>query len=170
MPPALTAGMKTRTSLLGATVVAALLLLLLPTPSKADTSASVDITPRLQQAGLDIDDLRGIEIGGIVILRGKALDQASAARAGVYVTQLGYNRVANLIQVVTPPDDAQIERMAERKLGLQRSLDGCKLRVDSNHGVVTLQGTVNSELQKDVAMDIVRNIDGVRAVKAGFRD
>src|SRR5205085_3534037 len=166
MPPAHIAGMKTRTFLLSAAIVSALML---PTASKADATASVDITPRLQQTGLDIDDLRGIEVGGIVILRGKALDTATAARAGAYVMQLGYARVANLIQVITPPDDAAIERAAERKLGLQRALDGCNLHVDSNRGVVTLQGRVNSELQKDVAMDIVRNIDGVRAVKSGFR-
>jgi osmotically-inducible protein OsmY len=33
-----------------------------------------------------------------------------------------------------------------------------------------VQGKVSSELQKDVALDIVRNIDGVRVVKSGFRD
>src|SRR2546423_7299643 len=160
--------MKARTSLLGAALSAALVVL--PNFVKADTSASVDITPQLQRSGLNIDGLRGIEVGGIVILRGKAADAGTAALAGAYVTQLGYTRVANLIEVVEPPDDAKIERTAERRLGLQRSLDGCNLHVDSNRGVVTVQGRVNSELQKDVALDIVRNIDGVRVVKAGFRD
>jgi osmotically-inducible protein OsmY len=168
MRPAHIAGMKSRKFLLSAAVVASLVLL--PTTTKADATATVDITPQLQQSGLDIDNLRGIEVGGIVILRGKTLDAAMAARAGAYATQLGYTRVANLIEVVAAPDDARIERMAERKLGLQRSLDGCNLHVDSNHGIVTVQGKVNSELQKDVAIDIVRNIDGVRAVKAGFHD
>jgi osmotically-inducible protein OsmY len=160
--------MKMTTSLLSAVAVSALLLI--PTSTKADATASVDITPQLQHAGLDIDNLRGIEVGGIVILRGQALDATNAALAGAYATQLGYTRVANLIQVTTPPDDAAIERTAERKLGLQRALDGCNLHVDSNHGIVTVAGKVNSELQKDVALDIVRNIDGVRQVRAGFRD
>lgn len=160
--------MTTRTSLLGTALCAALLVL--PNAAKADSNASVDITPQLRNSSLDIDNLRGIEVGGIVILRGRAVDAATAALAGAYATQLGYTRVANLIEVVEPPDDKQIERTAERQLALQRSLDGCNLHVDSNRGVVTLQGRVNSELQKDVALDIVRNIDGVRSVKAGFRD
>ena len=168
MPPAHIVSMKTRMFLLSAAIVASLVVL--PSTTKADATATVDITPQLRQSGLDIDNLRGIEVGGIVILRGRALDAADAARAGVYATQLGYTRVANLIEVAAVPDDARIERTAERKLGLQRALDGCNLHVDSNKGVVTVQGTVNSELQKDVAIDIVRNIDGVRAVKAGFRN
>lgn len=159
--------MKT-TTLLSAAALSALLLL--PSNAKADATASVDITPQLRQAGLAIDDLRGIEVGGIVILRGHATNAATAALAGAYTTQLGYTRVANLIEVITPPDDAKIERIAERKLALQRALDGCNLHVDSSNGVVTVAGKVNSELQKDVAMDIVRNIDGVRSVRAGFRD
>jgi len=159
--------MRTR-QLLGAAAVSALLLL--PSTMKADTGATVDVTPQLQKSGLAVDNLRGIEVGGILVLRGRVDDPAVAAKAGAYARELGYLRIANLIQVSTPPDDAAIERAAERKLGLQRSLDGCNLTVDSNHGVVTILGKVNTELQKDVAMDIVRNIDGVRSVKTGFRD
>jgi len=155
-------------NLLGAAGVSALLFL--PPTVNADATATVDVTPQMQKSGLTIENLRGIEIGGILVLRGRVDDPATAAKAGVYAQQLGYTRIANLIQVTTPPDDAAIERTAERKLGLQRSLDGCNLTVDSNHGVVTILGKVNNELQKDVAMDIVRNIDGVRSVKTGFRD
>src|SRR5436190_20011016 len=159
--------MKT-TTIFGAAAVSALLLL--PPSVHADATATVDVTPQLQRSGLAIDNLRGVEIGGILVLRGRVDDPATAAKAGVYARDLGYASVANLIQVTTPPDDAVIERTAERKLGLQRSLDGCNLTVDSNHGIVTIMGKVNNELQKDVAMDIVRNIDGVRSVKTGFRD
>jgi osmotically-inducible protein OsmY len=158
----------TKSTIIGAAVFAALLAF--PIASKADNTASVDITPQLQRSGLDIDNFRGIEVGGIVILRGKALDQASAERAGEYAAQLGYTRVANLIQVITPPDDAAIRRNAERRLALQRSLEGCDIRVNSEKGVVTIAGKVNSPLQRDVAMDIVRNIDGVRAVKSSLSD
>jgi len=153
----------TKSTLFGAAIVAALLAF--PLTSRADEVPSVDITPQLQHAGLDIDNLRGIDVGGIVILRGRAIDADNAARAGEYVSQLGYKRIANLIQVVTPPDDAAIRRNVERKLSLQRSLEGCDIRVDSQKGVVTIAGKVGSELQRDVAVDIARNIDGVRAVK-----
>ena len=159
--------MRTK-NLLGAAALSALFFV--PQTMKADAAATVDITPQLQRSGLAIDNLRGVEVGGIVVLRGRVDDPATAAKAGAFAQQLGYTRIANLIQVSTPPDDALIERTAERKLGLQRSLDGCNLTVDSNHGVVTILGKVNNELQKDVARDIVRNIDGVRSVKTGFKD
>jgi len=154
--------------MLGAAVVSALLVL--STPLMADSTATVDLTPQLQSAGLDIDNLRAVEVGGIVILRGKAVDAAAAQRAGTIAEQLGYTRVANLIQVAEIPDDARIQRIAERKLALQRSLDDCNLHVASTRGVATIVGKVHSELQKDVALDIVRNIDGVRSVRTDFRD
>jgi len=160
--------MKTKSGILGAAIVAALLVF--STPLRADSTATVDLTPQLQSAGLDINGLQATEIGGIVILRGRSIDAATAARAGVVAEQLGYNRIANLIQVVEVPDDARIARTAERKLAMQRGLDGCTLRVDSRRGVVTLAGKVTSELQKDVAVNTVRNINGVRAVKADFSD
>ncbi|HUJ15493.1 MAG TPA: BON domain-containing protein [Thermoanaerobaculia bacterium] len=158
----------TKSTLIGAAILAALVAF--PGISKANDTATVDITPQLRRSGLDIDNLRGIEIGGIVILRGKSVDAASALRAGEYVQQLGYTRVANLIEVVTPPDDAHIRRTAERELAMQRSLEGCNISVESQRGIVTIAGKVNSPLQRDVAMDIVRNIDGVRAVKSDFSE
>lgn len=153
----------TKSTLLGAAIIAALMCF--PSTSKANEIPSVDITPQLQRSGLDIDNLRGIEVGGIVILRGRALDADSAARAGAYVSQLGYTRIANLIQIAQPPDDGAIRRDVERKLSLQRSLEGSDIRVVSQKGVVTIAGKVSSELQRDVAVDIARNVNGVRAVK-----
>ena len=63
-----------------------------------------------------------------------------------------------------------VVHLAIGKLAMQRGLDGCTLRVDSRRGVVILAGKVTSELQKDVAVNTVRNINGVRAVKADFSD
>jgi len=158
--------MNAQSGLFGAATLAALLMV--SAPVNADSTATVDLTPQLQTAGLDIDGLQAKEVSGIVILRGKTIDPASAQRAGILAQQLGYTRIANLIQVVEAPDDAQIQRLAERKLAMQRSLDGCRLRVDSRLGVLTINGTVMSELQKDVALNAVRNIDGVRALKSNF--
>ena len=108
--------------MLGAAVVSALLVL--STPLMADSTATVDLTPQLQSAGLDIDNLRAVEVGGIVILRGKAVDAAAAQRAGTIAEQLGYTRVANLIQVTPPADDDAIERRTERSLAMNRALEG----------------------------------------------
>lgn len=132
---------------------------------KAAEPTSNDITPRFANAGLTVEGFRAVEVGGIVILRGRAVDHAVAEQAGAFAQSLGYTRVANLIQITEPIDDIAIERLAERRLGI-RSLDGCQLHVDSDKGVVHISGKVQNELQKDVAIAIVRNIDGVRSVLA----
>lgn len=152
--------MKTRTHL-GAATLAALCFIAIP--MHADTTAVVDLTSQMQN-DVKIDGLSAIEIGGIVVLRGITTDPSLAARAGVLAQNLGYARVANLIRVVAPPDDAAIQRTAERQLSIHRSLDGCKFRVDSTAGVVTVAGSVDHELQKDVAISVLRQIDGVRSV------
>jgi len=77
--------------------------------------------------------------------------------------------VANLIQVADVPDDARIKLIAERELGSNRSLDGTEIAVESTNGVVRLRGTVSSELQKDMALTLVRNIAGVRSVTMALR-
>ena len=159
--------MRAQTSILGAATVAALLLITIP--AGADSASVVDLTSQFQGSGLDVDDLRAVEVGGIVVLRGRTTDAAAAQGAGLMAQNLGYTRVANLIQVANPPDDARIQRVAERQLAMRRALDGCTFHVDSNGGVLTVAGKVSHELQKDIAIDALRNIDGVRAVKADFR-
>ena len=159
--------MGAKTSTLSAAIVAALLVITIP--AGADSTAVVDLTPQFQGSGISVDGLRAVEVGGIVVLRGRTPDAAMAQRAGAFVQDLGYARVANLIQVVTPPDDAKIERTAERQLAIRRALDGCSFHVDSNGGVLTVGGKVIHELQKDIAMDVLLKIDGVREVRADFR-
>jgi osmotically-inducible protein OsmY len=155
--------MKTLKNSIGAATFAALCLVAVP--SFADNTTTVDVTSQIQPA-VNVDGLSAVEIGGIVVLRGRTTDPSVAARAGVLAKNLGYARVANLIQVTTPPDDAAIERTAERQLAIHRALDGCQFHVDSTGGVVTVAGKVSHELQKDVAMGVLRQIDGVRSVRA----
>jgi len=155
--------MRPKLSFVGAALIGALSLIALP--STADSSAVIDLTSQLKSA-VDIEGLSAIEVGGIVIIRGKTTDPAMAQRAGVAAQQLGYARVANLVQVVTPPDDAAIARAAERRLAMHRALDGCHLRVESNNGVVTVAGKVTQQLQQDIAVGLVRQIDGVRGVRS----
>lgn len=152
--------MRTRKTYVGAAILAALCFAI---PMHADTSAVVDLTSQLQGEA-KIDGLSAIEIGGIVVLRGVTADASVAARAGVLAQNLGYPRVANLIRVIALPDDAVIQRTAERRLSNHRSLDGCKFRVDSSAGNITVAGKVDHELQKDVAIGVLRQIDGVRSV------
>ncbi|MGH9424438.1 MAG: BON domain-containing protein, partial [Thermoanaerobaculia bacterium] len=123
-----------------------------------------DLTQQLVTAGVSVDGLHAVEVGGIVILRGRTTDAASAQQAATIAQSLGYARVANLIQVDVP-DDARITRDAERQLAVHRGLDGTQIAVDTNNGVVRLSGKVTSELQKDMAVTLVKSIDGVRAVE-----
>lgn len=134
----------------------------------ADPQAN-DLTPSFKAAGINIDRLQATEVGGIVVLRGRVTDRAAAVDAGRFAQKLGYRRVANLIQVSEAPDDALIARKAERELAIHRSLDGCSFSVGSQQGVVRVAGTVRHELQKDVALQLLRNIDGVRAVRSDLQ-
>jgi len=134
---------------------------------RAEEPAAVDLTSSFRTAGLaDIDRLAVYEVGGIVIIRGRTDSSDRAASASRIASQLGYTRVANLVQLTTAPDDVAIQRAAERALARHRSLDGCTLTVDSQHGVVRVAGTVHNELQKQVAVELLKNIDGVRGVEA----
>lgn len=128
-----------------------------------------DLTSLFIEHGVTLRNMRVVEVGGIVVIRGRAADLAQAASAAELARTLGYARVANLVQVVPPPDDQSIERIAERELTIHRTLDGCHFRVESHDGVVKLAGTVSHELQKDVAVALVRNIDGVKEVHADLQ-
>ena len=146
-----------------AAAIATFVLALAPALSAA-TPQTTDLTNTFRGAGAAIDRLEVVEIAGIVIIRGRATDKAQAEAMGAYATSLGYKRVANLIQISTH-DDAKIARAAERELSVHRALDGCEFRVKSDQGVVRVAGRVRHELQKDVAAQVLRSINGVRSVE-----
>jgi osmotically-inducible protein OsmY len=127
-----------------------------------------DLTPNFIQAGATIDRLQVYEIAGIVIIRGRAADQTQAEQIGKLALGLGYERVANLVQVVENRD-IEIARAAERELTVNRSLDGCRFQVTSEQGVIRVAGEVKHELQKDVAMQVLRSIDGAKSVEVSLK-
>lgn len=145
--------------------LAALVIVALPLASaNAEPVPQKDLTKSFLDAGVAVDQLRAIDVGGILIIRGRTADSTAALAATDFAHSLGYSRVANLVQIADVIDDAKIERAAERQLAINRSLDGCHITVDSHQGVVTIAGRVQHELQKDVAVALVRNINGVRSV------
>jgi len=150
-------------------ISAAIALFAAAVPAMAQQVASRDLTPQFVTAGVTIEGLRAVEVGGILVLRGRTTEPAAAAQTTAIAQSLGYARVANLIQVVEVADDARIERMAERKLAYYRGLEGTQIAVDSTNGVVKLTGKVSNELQKDMAASLVRNIDGVRSVQVALQ-
>ena len=125
---------------------------------------SNDVTARFADGGFNISGLRAVEVGGIVVLRGKTIDPAEIARVAEFAHNLGYQRVANVVAIAETPDDEMIERRAERALASRR-LDGCTFHIDSQQGVVHVAGRVQFELQKDIVVGLIRGIDGVREVK-----
>jgi osmotically-inducible protein OsmY len=138
-------------------------------PAFAIQPSALDLTPQLVTAGVTVEGLRAVEVGGVVVLRGRTTDRAAAEQAATVAQSLGYARVANLIQVFQAPDDARIERAVERELSVHRGLDGTQIAVDSTNGIVRLTGKVYSELQKDMAVNVVKGVDGVRAVHASLQ-
>jgi len=156
------------TKTLGAVILAALLFPIAQAEAATPPPAT-DITASFVSAGFNVPNLRVVEIGGIVVLRGNAASADDAARGVQIARDLGYARVANLIRVLEPADDAAIQRLAERELSRHRGLDGSSISVKSQRGIVNLAGRVNMELQKDMAVTLVRNIDGVRGVTSSLQ-
>ena len=157
----------TRPTVFAAVVLAAALSGPLHAASKG--SDTTNLTPAFVAQGVHVPGLYVVEVGGIVVIRGRVSDASQAATATTVANSLGYTRVANLIQVEAPIDDAMLQRRVERELMVHRALDGCKLTVTSQDGVVKLQGRVAQELQKDVAVQLVRNVDGVRSVQSDLQ-
>jgi osmotically-inducible protein OsmY len=146
-----------------AVAIAAILFAITPAVFAA-TPEAVDLTSAFRDAGASIDGLQVYQIAGVVLIRGRAADKLQAEELGRIAQSLGYDRVANLVQVVENRD-VQIARTAERELTVHRALDGCRFQVTSANGVIHLAGSVRHELQKDVAFQVLHNIDGVRAVE-----
>jgi osmotically-inducible protein OsmY len=143
--------------------IAVFLIALTPTALAAAPQTN-DLTAQFRAAGANVDRLQVSEISGIVIIRGRVADKVEAEALSRYATSLGYARVANLIQI-NPNNDAEMTRAAERELTMHRSLDGCRFQVSAEKGVIRVAGSVQHELQKDVASQVLRSIDGVKSVE-----
>ncbi|MFL6245775.1 MAG: BON domain-containing protein [Thermoanaerobaculia bacterium] len=144
---------------------AVLMILIAITPiASAASPQETDLTNTFRAAGATVDRLQVYEIAGVVLIRGRVADKAQAEEVSRIAQSLGYTRVANLIQV-NENRDIEITRRAEIELTVNRSLDGCKFHVTSDQGRVKVAGLVKHELQKDVAAQVLRNIDGIKSVE-----
>lgn len=115
------------------------------------------ILKAVQDAHLRIDSLTATSVGGIVVLKGIA-DAEAAQQAAAIVHQLGFARVANLIVTHVAIDDEVMRRAAERQLASAPGLDGCTLRVSCAKGILRVEGTANSDLQAEVARNVLRRL------------
>ncbi len=147
----------------GRSLTFAFLCLLIASAVHAQVEA-VDLTAIFRAGGIEIDRLTVYKISDIVLIRGRTPDTAMAAEAGRFAQSLGYPRVANLIEIVPGLDDRAIERSAGRKLDMSLDLEGCTFQVSSLKGIVQLRGQVRRVVQRDLAVELLRRIDGVKAV------
>jgi osmotically-inducible protein OsmY len=114
------------------------------------------IAAALRRANVPLERLTVRNVDGIVLVSGSA-DQATAERAVAAINGLGFSRVANLVKTETF-DDEGLRREAERQLAQSRSLNGCMLKVSCTHGVIRVSGTVQNDLQPDIARDVLRGV------------
>jgi osmotically-inducible protein OsmY len=149
-------------------LLVSLAIALSPLAAARAQSEAVDLTAVFRSAGVDIADLRVYQISDIVLIRGTAA-RGQAENASTVAKNLGYQRVANLIYVAEAKNDTDIVRFAERSLVGLRALDGCKFYIDSLDGIVRIGGSVYRELQKDVAVELLRKIDGVKEVHSTLK-
>lgn len=148
------------------TAVLAVLAFLVTIPATAAEAEVRDLTPQFATSGFAVERLQAFEVGGVVVLRGRTFDPSAAEAATLYARVLGYPRVANLIQISEAPNDHEIRRQAERELAMHRSLHGSRLSVASTKGVVVLRGSVKNDMQREMAVAVLRSVEGVREVRA----
>jgi osmotically-inducible protein OsmY len=141
--------------------LAAALLVPLAAYGQAD---AVNLTAVFVDGGVTIDRLLVYQIGGIVLIRGRTGDPLLAAQAGRFAARAGYQRVANLIEIVPEIADPALVRNARRELEMMRQLQGCHFQIESAGGIVRLRGEVTRDVQKEIAVHLVGKIDGVIAV------
>jgi len=120
---------------------------------------------------------------GTVTLEGEVASKEQKELAYEIASQVeGVDRVKNLIKVNPDKvekrerrtlgetiDDGKIAASVKSAFSLDRRLEGCDIKVKVYKGVVFLEGTVNEEAQKRLAVRITRDIDQVGDVKDGIK-
>jgi osmotically-inducible protein OsmY len=129
--------------------------------------SDAQIVAALHRANVPLEGLTVHNVDGIVLLSGNA-DAAAAGKAVAGINHLGFTRVANLVKTDSF-DDEGIRRAAERQLAQTRSLDGCMLKVSCLRGVIRVSGTVQNELQQDVARNVLHGIEGAHEVQVDLK-
>jgi osmotically-inducible protein OsmY len=140
--------------------------------SAVKTKFAADDTVKASQINVDTSDK-------VVTLSGTVDSQAAKTRALELARETkGVVRVSDQLTVhdmtadVAPaPDaarasfsDAAITASVKTKLLADTSVGGLKIDVDTRDGVVTLTGKVKSQAERDQALRIARESDGVKTV------
>jgi len=113
---------------------------------------------------------------GVVTLRGTANNQAEKDLTTQYAQDVdGVTRVDNEMTVAPSPpseptigqriDDTSITAQVKFTLLAHRSTSALRTHVETNKGVVTLRGKAKNQAEIDLVTTLVKDIDGVKAVK-----
>jgi osmotically-inducible protein OsmY len=65
--------------------------------------------------------------------------------------------------------DSDLVINVQSSINTDPALRGSNIRVSSNQGIITLDGTAANQLQIDAAIQSVKNMNGVRNVKSNIR-
>ncbi|HEX8595173.1 MAG TPA: BON domain-containing protein [Pseudomonas sp.] len=121
---------------------------------------------------------------GVVTLKGRATSPEAKELAGSLASNTdGVTSVNNLISLsaedsiaskVQPPSSSPVEQLSDvwitskvkSSLIYSRNLDGLNIKVETKEGLVTLNGIVANFAEKELAVEIARNIRGVKGVNA----
>jgi osmotically-inducible protein OsmY len=123
---------------------------------------------------------------GAVTLKGQASDANAKLLAGSLASNTdGVTEVNNLISLSARDtqaikdqsaseasavreelSDAWITSKVKSSLIYSRNLDGLNIKVETKNGIVSLDGVVANYAEKELAVEIVRNIRGVKGVDA----
>ena len=123
---------------------------------------------------------------GVVTLKGQAKDAEAKQLAGSLASNTdGVTEVNNLISLSARDtqaikeqnqaeansvreefSDAWITSKVKSSLIYSRNLDGLNIKVETKSGVVSLDGVVANYAEKELAVEIARNIRGVKGVDA----
>lgn len=92
---------------------------------------------------------------------GRAVDVDSARDTGA---QLGERVATGANEAQRVAIDAGLTAKIKAKMALDDAIEAARLDVDTAHGVVTLSGSVRSEAERQRALQLARETDGVTSV------
>jgi len=88
----------------------------------------------------------------------------STERAREAGAEIGERTAAAANQAQTALESGAITAKIKSKMALDDTLEAMRIDVDTSRGIVTLTGTVDTEAQRQRALQLARETDGVRQV------
>ncbi len=116
------------------------------------------------------DDIKIESKDGVVTLTGTVSEESHKSLARETVASLpGVKRVDNKLEVKgeRPAENSDLWLKAKVKTMLlfHRNVSATETEVDIKDGIVTLRGNADSEAQKDLTTEYVKDVEGVKEVK-----